>query len=53
MWISQQTDFSAHGSNEKFELFIEWMAFKKLCFNSMVIEKNVCSEKKDILEVNH
>ena len=53
MWISQQTDFSAHGSNEKFELFFEWTAFKKLCFNSMVIEKYVCFEKKDILEVNH
>ena len=39
-------EFNAHGSNEKHELFFEWTAFKELCFDSMVIEKDVCCEKK-------
>ena len=47
-WISQQFEFSAHSSNEKFELFLEWTAFKELFFNSMVIEKKVCRKKKAI-----
>ena len=35
-----------NGSNEKFELFFEWTAFKELCF-----EKDVCCEKKANKEI--
>ena len=45
MGISQQSEFSAHGSNEIFKLSIERTAFKNL----VLIEKDVCCEKKDII----
>ena len=35
-----------HCSNEKIKLFLEWATFNELCFDSMVIKKDVRCEKK-------
>ena len=32
--------------NEKIKLFLEWATFNELCFDSMVIKKDVWCEKK-------
>ena len=35
-----------HCLNEKIKLFLEWATFNELCFDSMVIKKDVWCEKK-------
>ena len=46
MWVSRQFEFAVHGSYEKFELLFEWAALRELCFDSVVIDKDACCQKK-------
>ena len=46
MWILHQFEFSVHGSDKKLQPFLESVAFKELCFNSVVLDKDVCCENE-------
>ena len=49
--ILLQFKFSAHGLNKKFGLCLECTAFKEHCFDSMIIEKDICCETKCSKEI--
>ena len=44
MQVSQELKFSAHGSNENFDffLFLDGPHSRNFCFDSRLIEKDVC-----------